>query len=68
MTSREKFLATMDFDTFTPPPLAHEQPDRVPIDIGGDAGIVPSTYEKLCRYLGIHDYERPRGIWSVENI
>ena len=48
--------------------LAHEQPDRVPIDIGGDAGIVPSTYEKLCKYLGIYDYEKPRGIWSVENI
>ncbi|NLC57178.1 MAG: hypothetical protein GX774_10100 [Armatimonadetes bacterium] len=35
--------------------LGHEEPDRVPVDLGGTfvSGIVVSAYEKLCAYLGL---------------
>jgi uroporphyrinogen decarboxylase len=45
MTSRERVLATLN----------HQEPDRVPLDIGSGSGtsIIVEGYEKLKRYLGI---------------
>lgn len=45
MTSRERVLAAM----------SHQQPDKVPIDLGGtrDSSIVVEGYEKLKEYLNI---------------
>jgi uroporphyrinogen decarboxylase len=45
MTHRERLLAA----------LSHEQPDCVPIDIGGtiDSSIVVEGYEKLKQYFGV---------------
>jgi len=45
MTSRERVLTA----------LRHEEPDRVPIDLGGmlSTGIMAMAYNKLKAYLGI---------------
>ena len=44
MTSRQRVLAALD----------HRQPDRVPIDLGGNqTGIHRIAYEKLIRQLGL---------------
>jgi uroporphyrinogen decarboxylase len=45
MTSRERVLAAIN----------HQEPDRVPLDIGGGAstGIVVEGYEKLKQHLGV---------------
>ena len=45
MNSRERVIAT----------LKHEEPDRVPVDLGGmfSTGIMGMTYNKLKAYLGI---------------
>lgn len=45
MTSRERVLAAIN----------HQEPDRVPLDIGGGSstGIVVEGYEKLKQYLGM---------------
>ncbi len=44
MTSRQRVLAALD----------HQQPDRVPIDLGGNqTGIHRIAYEKLIRQLGL---------------
>lgn len=45
MNSRERVLAT----------IRHEEPDRVPIDLGamGSTGIMAIAYRKLKQYLGI---------------
>ncbi|NOY76347.1 MAG: methyltransferase [Calditrichaeota bacterium] len=45
MTSRERVLKT----------LQHEEPDRVPIDLGGmrSTGIMAIAYNRLKKYLGI---------------
>jgi uroporphyrinogen decarboxylase len=45
MTSRERVLAVLN----------HQEPDRVPLDVGGGSGtsIIVEGYEKLKRYLGI---------------
>ena len=50
MTSRERVVAA----------LSHQEPDRVPVDIGGGAstGIVVEGYERLKRHLGI--WAKPR--------
>ncbi|MCP4456123.1 MAG: hypothetical protein GY809_32095 [Planctomycetes bacterium] len=46
MTSRERVLATLN----------HEQPDRVPIDLGGNqTGIHRDAYSVLLTHLGIQD-------------
>lgn len=46
MTSRERLLKALN----------HEQPDRVPIDLGGNqTGIHRVAYEALIRHLGIQD-------------
>jgi len=47
MTSRERILLT----------LKHEEPDRVPIDLGGmrSSGIHAIAYNKLKRYLNCED-------------
>lgn len=46
MTSRERVLTALD----------HRQPDRVPIDLGGNqTGIHKDAYEALIEHLG------PRG-------
>jgi len=44
MTSRERFLKALD----------HEEPDRVPIDLGGNqTGIHKFAYEALVKHLGV---------------
>ncbi len=46
MTSRERILATLE----------HEEPDRVPIDLGGNqTGIHKLAYQGLIEHLGIND-------------
>ncbi|HPM79808.1 MAG TPA: uroporphyrinogen decarboxylase family protein [Candidatus Anammoximicrobium sp.] len=46
MTSRERLLKALN----------HEQPDRVPIDLGGNqTGIHRLAYEALIQHLGIQD-------------
>ena len=47
MNSRERVLVA----------LRHEEPDRVPIDLGSmpSTGIMAIAYAKLKRYLGIKD-------------
>jgi len=46
MTSRQRLLAALD----------HEEPDRVPIDLGGNqTGIHKFAYAALIRHLGIED-------------
>jgi uroporphyrinogen decarboxylase len=46
MTSRERLLATLD----------HKEPDRVPIDLGGNqTGIHRVAYQTLLDHLGIED-------------
>jgi len=47
--------------------INHEEPDRIPIDFGAscwtivDAPSMPEhAYLRLCKYLGIDDYEEPR--------
>jgi len=46
MTSRERLLTTLD----------HRQPDRVPIDLGGNqTGIHKFAYEKLLARLGLNE-------------
>lgn len=46
MTSRERVLAALN----------HQQPDRVPIDLGGNqTGIHKNAYLSLIRHLGIKD-------------
>ena len=46
MTSRERLLAALN----------HRQPDRVPIDLGGNqTGIHKFAYEALVRYLGLDE-------------
>lgn len=48
MNSRERINAALN----------HEQPDKVPIDLGGNqSGIHIKTYKKLIDYLGIEDKE-----------
>ncbi len=46
MTSRERVLRAIN----------HQEPDRVPIDLGGipQSGIAASTYHKVKQHLGIH--------------
>ena len=55
-TSRKRVLAAIE----------HREPDRVPISFAGTSatGILECPpngrgYTKLCKYLGIHDYEKP---------
>ena len=46
MTSRQRMLAA----------LSHEEPDRVPIDLGGNqTGIHKFAYQTLTKHLGIDD-------------
>jgi uroporphyrinogen decarboxylase len=46
LTSRERLLRALD----------HQQPDRVPIDLGGNqTGIHKLAYQALINHLGIHD-------------
>ncbi|HDP35884.1 MAG TPA: hypothetical protein ENN29_12340, partial [Candidatus Hydrogenedentes bacterium] len=46
MTSRERLLAALN----------HREPDRVPIDLGGNqTGIHKFAYQALTRHLGIND-------------
>ena len=46
MTSRERVLRAIN----------HQEPDRVPVDLGGlpQSGIAASTYHKLKQHLGMH--------------
>jgi uroporphyrinogen decarboxylase len=54
MTSRERVLAA----------LAHTEPDRVPLDLGGTlaTGINYQAYDELLAYLGIED------AWAWESL
>ena len=46
MTSRQRLLAALN----------HQQPDRVPIDLGGNqTGIHKFAYQALLEHLGIED-------------
>lgn len=47
MTPRERVMATLN----------HQEPDRVPVDLGqaGGDGITSVAYENLVRYLGLPD-------------
>jgi uroporphyrinogen decarboxylase len=46
MTSRQRMLAALN----------HQEPDRVPIDLGGNqTGIHKSAYQALTKHLGIDD-------------
>ena len=46
MTSRQRLLAALN----------HQQPDRVPIDLGGNqTGIHKFAYQALLEHLGIRD-------------
>jgi len=48
MNSRERLLKAFN----------HEEPDKVPIDLGGSmSGIHIKAYEKLLKYLNIEDKE-----------
>ena len=56
MTPRERVLRT----------IAHKEPDRVPINFGGeyDSGIVECRpngriYTRLCQHLGFYDRPEP---------
>lgn len=55
-TSRRRVLAVIE----------HKEPDRIPISFAGtgSTGILEcppdgENYTKLCKYLGIQDYEEP---------
>ncbi len=50
MTSRERILAA----------LAHKEPDRVPIDLGGteSSGMTAVAYANLCEHVGVNDVPR----------
>ncbi|GAB6166640.1 uroporphyrinogen decarboxylase family protein [Thermostilla marina] len=54
MLARERVLKAIN----------HEEPDRVPIDVGGtrQSGIAASTYHRLKRHLGI---ETPTRVYDV---
>ncbi len=46
MTPRERFVAA----------LSHEEPDRVPLDLGGiNTTLMVGTYERLKRFLGMEE-------------
>ena len=53
MTSRERVMAA----------LRHEEPDRVPLDIGGGTSttLLEETYDSLKKYMGI---SAPTRIWN----
>ena len=55
MNSRERVMATLN----------HEEPDRVPIDLGGSAvtTIATTTYAELRRHLGLQ--ERPVRVMEI---
>ena len=53
LTSRERVLKSLN----------HEEPDRVPIDLGGNqSGITKSAYKKLIEHLGIKDDIRTKDL------
>jgi uroporphyrinogen decarboxylase len=61
MTHRERLLAA----------ISHEQPDVVPIDLGGtvDSSIVVEGYEKLKKHFGIEaDNELCHRMMRVVNV
>jgi uroporphyrinogen decarboxylase len=56
LTHRERVLTS----------LSHEQPDRVPLDLGSSSvtEIVVPAYENLKRYLGFEHEIKPDGRWQ----
>lgn len=47
MTPRERFLAALN----------HEEPDRVPLDLGGiNTSLMIETHDNLKKHLGLEDY------------
>ena len=56
LTHRERVLTSLN----------HEQPDRVPMDLGGTAvtDIVVPAYENLKKYLGIEHENKPDSRWA----
>ena len=52
MNRRERVLAALN----------HQEPDRVPIDLGGSdsSGITAIAYNHLKSYLGIEDQDRAK--------
>jgi uroporphyrinogen decarboxylase len=57
MNSRERVLLAIN----------HQQPDRVPIDLGGtrQSGIAASTYHQLKQRLGIHSPTRVYDVFQM---
>jgi uroporphyrinogen decarboxylase len=57
MNSRERVLCA----------LRHEEPDRVPVDLGGtrQSGIAASTYHQLKQHLGIHSTTRVYDVYQM---
>jgi hypothetical protein len=57
MNSRERVLAALD----------HQQPDRVPIDLGStrQSGVAASTYYKLKQRLAIHTPTRVYDLYQM---
>ena len=57
MNSRERVLLTLN----------HQQPDRVPVDLGGtrQSGIAASTYHRLTRHLGISSTARVFDVYQM---
>lgn len=57
MNSRERVLMALD----------HQEPDRVPIDLGGtrQSGIAAATYDQLKQYLGVSSPTRVFDIFQM---
>jgi uroporphyrinogen decarboxylase len=57
MNSRERVLLAID----------HQEPDRVPIDLGGtrQSGIAAATYHRLKQLLGVHSPTRVFDIFQM---
>ena len=57
MTSRERVIRALN----------HQQPDRVPIDLGGTSvsGIAASTYHRLKQHLGISSRTRVVDVYQM---
>jgi uroporphyrinogen decarboxylase len=57
MTSRERVLCALN----------HQQPDRLPVDVGGTSvsGIAASAYHRLKQHLGISSPTRVVDVYQM---
>lgn len=59
MTPRERVIKTIN----------HEEPDRVPIDLGGKNNtMIDESYDRLKKYLGIHDQSPEEEVSSAYSV